>query len=358
MTTCTALIHIDDIDTYSKIALGGDNGAAEAYIEGLWQTDDLVKLIRILVNNRALTESMGNSVSRISAWLLKGWHYLNKNSKAGSKKNIAAHYDLGNEFFKLFLDKRMMYSSYLYEKGDNLHKASERKLARICEQLDIQTDDHVVEIGTGWGGFACYAAEKTGCKVTTITISQEQYNEAVALVKRKGLQDQVTVSLKDYRDLTGQFDKLVSIEMIEAVGHHYLGTYFERINQLLKPKGTALIQAIVIEDGRYKKALKKVDFIKQYIFPGGFLPSNSVITQHAANNTLKLDDMYDMGQSYAQTLADWRELFMAKLSEVRAQGFDDRFIRMWEFYLCYCEGAFREQTISVGQLKFRKHERY
>ncbi len=248
----------------------------------------------------------------------------------------------------------MMYSSYIYEDGDNLHQASTRKLQTICDQLEITAEDHVLEIGSGWGGFACYAASQTGCKVTTITISQEQYNEAIELVAREGLEKQVFVELKDYRDVTEKYDKVVSIEMIEAVGHHYLDTYFQTIANALKPEGQALIQAITVNDHRYEQSLKEVDFIKRYIFPGSFIPCASVISQTAGKHALVMENLLDIGLSYSTTLKHWRERFFENIDEVKSQGFDDRFIRLWEFYLCYCEGGFAERAISDIQVHFRK----
>lgn len=350
---CTMTMY--DLRSYTKVALGGSNGSAQAYIEGLWTVDNLSHLIRIFVVNRVVLERMESGLARVAQTALQGWHHLaRRNTKAGSKKNIAAHYDLGNEFFKLFLDDRMMYSSALYQSGDDLNTASERKLQRICDVLSLSKHDHVVEIGSGWGGFACYAARTTGCRVTTVTISQEQFDEAQARAERENLQHLVTIKLQDYRDIEGTFDKLVSIEMIEAIGHQYLDTYFRKLNHLLKPDGKALIQAIVIDDSQYQKALKEVDYIKRYIFPGGFMPCYSVISQFAGANRLMLEDLHDMGLSYAQTLRDWRKQFYAQIETITQQGYDTAFQRMWEFYLCYCEGAFDERAISVGQILLRK----
>ena len=348
------IITMLDLSSYTQVALGGSNGSAQAYIDGLWVVDDLTELVRILVSNRVILQQMESGLAKVAQSFLKGVHALRRNTRRGSKKNIAAHYDLGNEFFRLFLDKRMMYSSALYEPGDDLHAAAQRKIQRVCDVLELSEEDHVIEIGTGWGGLACYAASTTGCKVTSVTISQEQYNEAVARVEREGLQALVTIKLQDYRDIEGQYDKLISIEMIEAIGHQYLNTYFKKINQLLKPRGKALIQAIVIDDNHYKSALKTVDYIKKYIFPGGFMPCYSVISQMGGNNNLMLEDLHDMGLSYAQTLRDWRKRFYDNIDTVNEQGYDQRFQRMWEFYLCYCEGAFDERAISVGQILFRK----
>ena len=347
-------ITIYDLSSYSKIALGGSNGSAQAYIEGLWSSDNPTSLIRILVRNRDILNEMESGLSTISQSALKIWHSFNRNTKQGSKKNIAAHYDLGNSFFKLFLDQRMMYSSALYQAGDNLNSASQRKLKRICDKLQITNEDHVIEIGSGWGGFACYAAKTTGCKITTVTISQEQYSEAVKQVKQQKLEHLVSVKLQDYREIKGTYDKLVSIEMIEAVGHQYLDSYFNKINHLLKPDGKALIQAIVIDDAHYQRALKEVDFIKRYIFPGSFIPCYKVINETANQNKLNITEVFDMGLSYAQTLRDWRKLFYQNLDQMKAQGFDANFLRMWEFYLCYCEGGFDEHAISVGQITFTK----
>ena len=347
-------IAIYNVATYTKIALGGSNGSGQAYIDGLWSSDNPTALIRILVRNRDVLDSMESGLTSFAQLALKAWHALNRNSKQGSRKNIAAHYDLGNDFFKLFLDQRMMYSSGLYQEGDDLERASQRKLDQICTSLELNQHDHIVEIGSGWGGFACYAAQKTGCKVTTVTISQEQYNEAVKQVRKHGLEERVTVKLQDYRDIQGTFDKVVSIEMIEAVGHQYLDGYFGKINTLLKPGGKALIQAIVIDDSQYQRALKEVDYIKRYIFPGSFIPCYSIISHSAGNNHLMLESLHDMGLSYAQTLRDWRKRFYQQLPTIEQQGYDKPFQRMWEFYLCYCEGGFDEQAISVGQILFRK----
>jgi cyclopropane-fatty-acyl-phospholipid synthase len=349
---CTLMIH--DLSCYTQIALSGSNGSAQAYINGRWSTDDLSKLIRIFVKNRSVLNQMESGLAKLAQLSFRLWNKFTRNTISGSKKNIAAHYDLGNPFFRLFLDQRMMYSSALYGAGDDLGMASDRKLKRICDALELKQHDHLVEIGSGWGGFACFAASSIGCKVTTVTISQEQFNETQERIDREGLSDLVTVKLQDYREVEGQYDKLVSIEMIEAIGHQYLDTYFRKLNTLLKPNGKALIQAIVIDDNQYQKALKQVDYIKKYIFPGGFMPCYSVITDYASRNRLMLEDLHDMGLSYAQTLRDWRKRFYDNIDQVSEQGYDPGFQRMWEFYFCYCEGAFDERAISVGQILFRK----
>jgi cyclopropane-fatty-acyl-phospholipid synthase len=349
---CTLVIH--DLSSYTQVALSGSNGSAEAYLNGLWSADDLSKLIRIFVKNRLVLNQMESGLARFAQSSFRLWNKLRRNTRRGSKKNIATHYDLGNPFFRLFLDQRMMYSSALYEAGDDLDQASCRKLHRICAALELKKQDHLIEIGSGWGGFACFAASTVGCKVTTVTISQEQFNETQQRIVREGLSDLVTVKLQDYRDVEGLYDKLVSIEMIEAVGHQYLDTYFRKLNSLLKPDGKALIQAIVIDDDQYHRALKQVDYIKKYIFPGGFMPCYSVIIDYASRNRLMLEDVHDMGLSYAQTLRDWRKRFYENIEQVEEQGYNSSFQRMWEFYFCYCEGAFDERAISVGQILFRK----
>lgn len=350
----SAIITFNDTDCYRDIALGGSNGAAEAYLQGRWNADNLTQAIRVFARNRQLVDKMEGGFANVAKYFMRIWHSNNKNTKAGSKRNIAAHYDLGNDFFRTFLDKKMMYSSYLYDSSEDFEEASTRKLQRICEQLKINNDSDVVEIGTGWGGFAIYAAQSTGCKITTITISQEQYQETQNRVKTLQLQDLVSVKLCDYRDLKGTYDKLVSIEMIEAVGHHYLDDYFDTVSRLLKPHGEALIQAITVEDHRYEISRKEVDYIKRYIFPGGFLPSISKMTDKAGKHRLVMENLFDMGLSYAKTLQHWRERFFQKVDIIRKQGFDERFIRMWEYYLCYCEAGFSERAISVVQAHYRK----
>lgn len=345
-------VWVDDPAFYRAVAAQGSVGAGDSYIRGEWRCSDLVALVQLLVRNRDLLDGMERGVARVGGWLLKGWNRLRRNTREGSRRNIAAHYDLGNPFFSLFLSSDLMYSSALYAAPtDPLEVASRRKLARICEELQLTADDHVVEIGTGWGGFALYAAGEIGCRVTTTTISVEQYTLAKQRVDAAGLQDKVTLLLKDYRDLEGQYDKLVSIEMIEAIGAQYLDTYFDTLTRLLKPDGLALLQAITIEDQRYEQARRSVDYIKRFVFPGSFIPSiNAIIAAKTRSSDLQLIGQHDFGTSYALTLRAWRQRFLAQLPAVRAQGFDERFIRMWEFYLAYCEGGFLERSIGVSHL--------
>lgn len=352
----SAVITVLDLDFYTRVSLGGSIAAADTYIQGLWQVDDLTTLVRIFARNRDLLDQMESGLAAMANGILKIPHFFRRNSMRGSRKNIAAHYDLGNELFETFLDKHEMYSSatYLYPEM-TLDQASTEKLDRICRKLELTAEDSLIEIGTGWGGFACYAAAKYGCRVTTTTISQEQYAAARSKVQKAGLQDRITVLLEDYRDLEGKFDKLVSIEMIEAVGHQYLDTYISKCSKLLEPEGMGLIQAITIEDHRYKKSLRSVDFIKQYIFPGSFIPSVGAIVHSASTKTdMRLINLEDQGESYALTIRAWRQGFESGLGKVRELGYDEEFIRMWRFYLAYCEGGFIEKTISNAQLLFAK----
>lgn len=356
-TDLSVVLTIRDLDFYRMVALEGSNGAAQAYIDGKWDVDDLTGLVRILVRNIELLDAMEGGLAWLKNSILKVWHYFNKNSVVGSKENISAHYDLGNDFFKLFLDKHMMYSSAIFKADETLEEASEYKLKTICEKLSLKASDSVVEIGTGWGGMAIYAAKNYGCHVTTTTISEQQYQYTKQRIVEEGLEDKVTLLKQDYRDLKGRFDKLVSIEMIEAVGHHYLDTYIKQCSKLLKPDGLALIQAITIEDHRYKQALKSVDFIKRYIFPGSFIPCVSAVVSSAAKvSNLRMINLEDFGESYAKTLNHWKSRFVNNLDLVKEQGYSEEFIRMWLFYFSYCEGGFIEKTISDTHLLFAKPE--
>jgi cyclopropane-fatty-acyl-phospholipid synthase len=347
-------IHLQvlDADFYRAVTRNGSVGAGESYMDGQWRCDNLVGLIQLLVRNRDLLDGIESGIARLGGMAMRGWHALRRNTRDGSRRNIAAHYDLGNDFFSLFLSPDLMYSSAIWtDPVDTLETASERKLARICRKLDLKPTDRVIEIGTGWGGFALYAAQHYGCHVTTTTISREQHALATERVAEAGMKGHVTLLLEDYRDLDGQYDKLVSIEMVEAIGAPYLDSYFGKIGSLLKSDGLALVQAITIEDHRYAQALKSVDFIKRHVFPGSFIPSiNALLGAKTRASDLALIQLEDFGSSYALTLKAWRERFMARLAKARALGFDERFIRMWEFYLAYCEGGFRERSIGVAHL--------
>lgn len=349
-------LQIHDPGFYRALATHGSVGAGQAYMDGLWQCSDLVALIQLLVRNRDLLDGMETGSARLGGLAMKALHALRRNTRQGSRRNIAAHYDLGNEFFGLFLSPDLMYSSACWEGAeDTLEAASTRKLDLICRKLALGPDDHVLEIGTGWGGFALHAARHYGCRVTTTTISREQHDLAAQRIAEAGLGGRITLLQSDYRDLSGQYDKLVSIEMIEAVGADFQDSYFGQIGRLLKPDGLALVQAITIEDHRYEQALKSVDFIKRHVFPGCFIPSvNAMLASKTRSSDLALIALEDFGLSYARTLQAWRERFLAQLPAVRAQGFDERFIRLWEFYLAYCEGGFRERSIGVSHLVLAK----
>ena len=349
-------VEICDPACYVNLALGGSVGAAESFMQGHWHTDDLTGLVQIFVRNRSLLTSLDSGSGRLMQPALKAFHWVRRNTLRGSRANIAAHYDLGNEFFRLFLDETMMYSAAVFPAADtSLADASRHKLDLICRKLSLQPGDEVLEIGTGWGGFALHAAKQYGCRVTTTTISQEQFRLAQQRVKDAGLEGRIQVIDQDYRHLDGQFDKLVSIEMIEAIGHQFFDTYFRQVSRLLKPDGAALIQAIVIADQQFERYKRSVDFIKRYIFPGGCLPSVTAIMKSVSDRTdLLLVDLHDIGLDYARTLAEWHRRFRANLGTVRAQGFPEEFLRMWQYYFCYCEGAFRERAISDVQLLFHK----
>lgn len=352
----SATITINSPAFYSDIAFGGSIGAGEAFINGHWECDELQTLVRILLQNRDVMDNMDTGAAVLLTPVRKMFHWLNRNTRAGSQRNIAAHYDLGNDFYSLWLDPEMMYSCAYYPSAESgLDEAAVAKLDRICRKLDLQPEDSIVEIGTGWGGFAIHAARNYGCRVTTTTISTEQYEYARARIFAEGLQDRIKLLKSDYRDLDGQYDKLVSIEMIEAVGHEYLDTFFEKCASLLKPEGEMLLQAITIQDQRYDKAKKTVDFIKRYVFPGGFLPSNTAINNSMTRVTdMRAIHIEDIGLHYAKTLRDWRERFFDNIADIRGQGYSEEFIRLWDFYLCYCEGAFLERSIGDIQVHAMK----
>lgn len=354
----TVSIQVNDMSFYRDILLGGNLGVAEAYLQGKWQSDCLPTLIRVFCRNMPSTSAMNRGLARLKAVLSRGTHWLARNTIGGSRKNIAAHYDLSNDFFELFLDPTMMYSSaYFSNPQMSLEQASVAKMDRICRQLELKPTDHVMEIGTGWGGFAIYAAKEYGCRVTSTTISEQQHLLAKQRVSAAGLENRIQLIQEDYRFLKGDYDKVVSIEMIEAVGHEFLPTYFRQCDRLLKRGGKLLVQAITIPDQRYDKYRRSVDFIQKYIFPGGHLPSVGAIQSAVARGTdLRLMRQEDFGMSYAATLNEWRQRFFNRLENVRALGFDERFVRMWDYYLSYCEGAFLEQAVGVSHLVWQKSE--
>ena len=355
-------IRVLDQRFYSDLALGGSMGAGEAYMAGSWTTDDLTALVQIMIRNREVMEGMDAGLARLGSPARRLLHYFNRNTRAGSLRNIAAHYDLGNDFFELILDRTLMYSCAIFSRPDaTLEEAATAKVDRICRKLDLRANDHLLEIGTGWGGFAIHAARNYGCRVTTTTISRAQHDYAVKKIAEQNLADRITVLFKDYRDLAGdlvgKFDKAVSIEMIEAVGHQFLDSYFRKCGELLKPDGIMLLQAITIADQYYESAVRRVDFIKKYIFPGSFIPSVTALCNSITRSSdLRLFHLEDLTPNYAETLKNWRMRMFANIERVRSLGYPEEFIRMWEFYLCYCEGGFRERYIGDVQMLLTKPE--
>lgn len=348
----TAQIRVLDPRFYSEVAFGGSIGAGEAFIQGYWQCDELDMLVRILLQNRGVLEDVDSGFAVIMRPVQRTLHWLNKNTRRGSRRNIAAHYDLGNDFYQLWLDDRMMYSSAIFETPDTpLEAAAVTKLDRICRKLELSSSDSVIEIGSGWGGFAIYAAENFGCRVTTTTISQQQFEYASERIAEAGLERQITLLSEDYRDLKGSYDKLVSIEMIEAVGHQFHRTFFKKCCELLKPHGQMLLQAITIADQRYEAYKKRVDFIRRYIFPGGCLTAVSDMCRILTEETdMRVIDLEDIGPHYATTLKQWRRRFFAQIDKVRELGYSEEFIRMWNYYFCFCESAFVERAIGDVQM--------
>ena len=343
-----AEIFVHDPKFYRFVVFGGSIGSSEAFMSGYWSSPNLTNVIRIFAVNAHLTDELESKFNFLIRPFFRVIHYLNKNSQRNSKRNISAHYDLSNNFFKLFLDETMMYSSAIFKtRNQTLNAASLNKLDIICQKLNLKPTDHVVEIGSGWGGFAIFAAENYGCKVTTTTISQQQFSYTRNLINKKKLGNKITLLFEDYRNLEGKYDKLVSIEMIEAVGHHYYHEYFKKINTLLKPDGIALIQAITIRDQRYSQALQNVDFIQKYIFPGSCIPSVEIIQKNLTRETdMIISDLENINHHYAKTLNLWKKAFNKNQNKIIKLGFDERFIRMWNFYFSYCEGGFAERAIN------------
>ncbi len=351
-----AHVRVHDARFYAEAAWGGSVGAGEAYMLGYWSADDLSAAMRILLANREVLDGMEGGLAALSAPARKLMHWAARNTRTGSRRNIAAHYDLGNDFFAGFLDPTLMYSCAVFERpGMTLYEASLAKLDRICRRLRLAPGDHLLEIGTGWGGLALHAAANYGCRVTTTTISEEQHRLALERVAAAGLAHRVAVLREDYRDLGGTYDKLVSVEMIEAVGHEYLETFFAKCGELLRPHGQMLLQAITIADQRYDSARKSVDFIRKHIFPGSCIPSVSALTRAAAlASDLKLFHLEDIGPHYATTLRLWRENLLRNAAELGALGYSAEFLRKWEFYFCYCEAGFAERALGDVQALFVK----
>ena len=354
--TLQVTMEVHDDALWRDVALRGVLGAGEAYAAGRWTTNDLVAAVRLFLRNRSILEALDGGWSRLSRPLLAAWHRLRSNTRAGSRRNIVAHYDLGNEFFQLFLDETMTYSSGIFPSEDaDLRTASLTKYDRLIGKLGIESHHHVLEIGCGWGGFAVRAAGRTGCRVTAVTLSPSQASYAREVVGRLGLEDRVTILEQDYRDVEGVFDRLVSIEMIEAVGHDHLDEWVQVLSDRLAPDGRVAIQAITIADQHYERARRNVDFIKRHVFPGTFIPSVAAITGAVSRaGDLRLVHLEDIGPHYATTLARWRERFHANADAVRQQGFPESFARGWDYYLGYCEAGFRERFLGTAQMVLAK----
>ena len=347
---------VEDDRFWRAAALGGSVGAAEAYMDGFWRCDDLVGLFQLVSRNAPTWQRLHSGVARLSHPARRIWHALRRNTRGGSQRNIAAHYDLSNDFFELFLDPSLTYSCAIFERDDqSLEEAQAAKYERLCRKLQLGPQDRVLEIGTGWGGFALHAAGRHGCRVTTTTISREQHELASERVARAGLAGRVEVLLEDYRDLRGRFDRLVSIEMIEAVGYQHLNRFFQVCADRLTANGAMALQAILTRDQDWRESIRTVDFIKRYIFPGGQLVSLTAITQAIARGTdLRISHLEEITPHYAETLRRWRERFLHNQEAVSSLGLDDRFRAMWDYYLAYCEGGFRERVIGAAQMVLEK----
>ena len=351
-----ASLTIRDPRTWRRFVLGGSIGAAEAFADGAWKSPDPTAVVRFFCRNRAELSRIDSPWKRLANPLHRLSHALRSNTPAGSRKNIAAHYDLSNEFYELFLDPTMMYSCGFFEsESSTMEAASHAKNERICRKLALGSRDHLLEIGTGWGGFAIHAAQHHGCRVTTTTISARQHEYATRRVREAGLAERITVLFEDYRTLRGSFDKLVSIEMIEAVGHRYHAAFFAACAARLKPDGRMLIQSITIPGREYDRARRSVDFIQRHVFPGSCIPSvDALLTASSRASDLEFVHMEDLTRHYARTLRLWRERFLSREARVAELGFSESFRRLWEYYFCYCEGGFEERAIGNVQLVFSK----
>jgi cyclopropane-fatty-acyl-phospholipid synthase len=346
-------IQVGDPRFYRAALFGGTLGVAATYLEGKWDCDDLTELFRLFLRNRTTSERLGG-MAKIAALGQRAWHTLRQNTRFGSRRNIQAHYDLGNDFFRVWLDDTLAYSSGIFPSwSTSLREASVEKFDRVCRKLELRPSDHLLEIGTGWGGLAIHAARNYGCHVTTTTISHEQFQLARQRIREAGLDGRITLLKRDYRDLEGQYDKLVSIEMIEAVGRKYFDSYFAKCGELLRPEGSFVIQGIVMPERGYDDYLRSVDFIQRFVFPGGCLPSMGAILESVGRSSeLRFVHAEEFAAHYAETLRRWRSAFRERINDVRRLGYAERFIRLWEYYLCYCEAAFEERHIGVMQLLF------
>jgi len=335
-----ATVVVRDPRVWTALRKGG-KGLAESYVDGWWDSPDVTAVIEVAARNLHGIDELRRRLTPVREPWQRGRAFLQRNTPLRSRDDIAAHYDLGNDLFELMLDDTMMYSAAIFDRRDQpLEAASRAKLDRICDKLDLQPSDHVLEIGTGWGGFALYAAGELGCRVTTITISREQHALATERVRDAGLDDLVTVELRDYRDVSGEYDAIVSIEMLEAVGAEYHAAYFAACDRALKPGGRFSLQVITFPDAAYEAQRRGANWIQTYIFPGGLCPSLAVIERSLHGTRLLIREVHDIAPSYVRTLRAWRDRFLGELEAVRAQGFDDRFIRMWEYYLALSEAGF------------------
>lgn len=348
-----ARVTVRDPRFWRRVALGGSLGAGESYADGDWEVDDLTAAVRLLARNHAVLRGLDGGLSLLRRPLDLGFALLRRNSRAGARRNIADHYDLGNDFFALMLDPTMTYSSGVWDlPGCTLEEAQVRKLDLLCRRLRLRPEDHLLEIGTGWGSLAIHAASRYGCRVTTTTLSRAQWELASERVRAAGLAGRVTLLRDDYRDLQGTYDKVVSCEMIEAVGAEQYETFFAKCASLLAPRGSVVLQAITIGDEHYERARREVDFIKRHVFPGSCIPSITALVGAAGRaGGLRLRELKDHGPDYARTLAAWRANLAASRAAVERIT-DERFRRLWHYYLCYCEGGFAEGYIGVSQLVF------
>jgi cyclopropane-fatty-acyl-phospholipid synthase len=354
--TPTARVRVTDERFWSAVATRGSIGAGEGYARGWWESSDPTEVVRLFVRNESALDGLESGAARLSRPIFALYHALRRNSESGSRANIAAHYDLSNDFFRLFLDETMTYSCGIFEnQSTTLQEASIAKIDRLCHKLQLRPSDHLLEIGTGWGAFAIHAASEFGCRVTTTTISREQHDLAQQRIREAGLEDQITLLFEDYRELCGQYDKLVSVEMIEAVGHQYFDTFFARCSELLKPDGLMALQAITIADQHYERARRSVDFIQRYIFPGSCIPSVSALCQSISRSgDLKPVHLEDIGPHYQRTLATWRLNLREHWDVARALGYDEEHLRLWEFYFAYCEGGYAERRLGNAQFVLAK----